>query len=65
MNPWSKSTISLPYKVERGKISFQCGTKEFKPKARQGKAIKPKAKTKNSWVPTQIKIIDWHDDTFK
>ena len=38
----------IPYKVERGKISFLCGTKEFKPKARQGKAIKSKAKTKNS-----------------
>ena len=47
MNPWSKSTISLPYKIERGKISFQCGTKEFKPKARQGnQAKKAKAKGK-------------------
>ena len=37
--------IALP-KVEREKTSFQCGTKEFKPKVRQGKAIKPKAKAK-------------------
>ena len=45
MNQWSKNTISLviPYKIERGKASFQCGAKEFKPKARQGKAIKPKS----------------------
>ena len=33
-------------KIEREKTSFQCGTKEFKPKVRQGKAIKPKAKAK-------------------
>ena len=51
MNQWSKSTISLvkfiPYKVERGKTSFQCGTKEFKTKARQGnQAKKAKAKGK-------------------
>ncbi|XP_065621674.1 uncharacterized protein LOC112012856 isoform X2 [Quercus suber] len=26
----------IPFKVERGKTSFQCGTKEFKPKVRQG-----------------------------
>ena len=43
----------IPYKVEREKTSFQCGTKEFKPKARQGnQAKKTKAKGKNSWVPT-------------
>ena len=35
----------IPYKVERGKISFQCGTKEFKPKARQDNQAK-KAKAK-------------------
>ena len=42
MNQWSKNTISLviPYKIERGKASFQCGTKEFKPKARQGNQAK-------------------------
>ena len=36
-----KSTTSLvmPYKVERGKSSFQCGTKEFK--AFQGEVIFP------------------------
>ena len=25
----------IPYKVERRNVSFQCGTKEFKEKARQ------------------------------
>ena len=52
----------LPYKVEREKISFQYGTKEFKPKVRQGKAIKPKKpkpKAKNSWVPTYIYIYNF------
>ena len=34
----------IPYNVERGKISFQCGTKEFKPKARQGNQAKGKDK---------------------
>ena len=44
----------IPYKVERGKTYFQCGTKEFKPKAMQGNQAKraTKAKAKNSWVPT-------------
>ena len=37
----------IPYKVERGKRSFECGTKEFKPKARQAnQAKKAKAKGK-------------------
>ena len=42
MNQWSKNIISLviPYKIERGKTSFQCGTKEFKLKARQGNQAK-------------------------
>ena len=30
----------IPYKVERGKTYFQCGTKEFKPKAMQGNQAK-------------------------
>ena len=67
--PMRKSTTSLvnqasgtlshwfmPYKVERGKSSFQCGTKRIQGKARQGKARqssqKAKVKAKNSWVPT-------------
>ena len=32
----------IPYKVERENTSFQCGTKEFKPKARQGNQAKGK-----------------------
>ena len=47
----------IPYKVEGEKISLQCGTKEFKSKARQGNQAKKikakgKGKDKNSWVPT-------------
>ena len=30
----------IPYKVERGNTYFQCGTKEFKPKAMQGNQAK-------------------------
>ena len=30
----------IPYKVERGKTYFQCGTKEFKPKGMQGNQAK-------------------------
>ena len=53
-------TIFIPYKVERGKTSFQCETKEFKPKVRQGnQAKKAKAKAKeflSSYISqTQIK----------
>ena len=32
----------IPYKVEGGKLSFQCGTKRIQANVRQGKAIKPK-----------------------
>ena len=35
-------TLFIIYKVERGKLSFQCGTKRIQAKARQGKTIKPK-----------------------
>ena len=39
----------IPYKLEWGKRSFQCETREFKPKARLGNQAKnAKAKGKNS-----------------
>ena len=51
---WSNASGTLshwfmPYKVEGGKSSFQCGTKRIQGKARQGnQAKKAKAKAKNS-----------------
>ena len=49
-NNQTSGTLShwfMPYKVEGGKSSFQCGTKRIQGKARQS-SQKAKAKTKNS-----------------
>ena len=47
----------IPYKVKGGKLSSQCGTKEFKPKARQGKAIKPKKPKPNAKILEYLQYI--------
>ena len=50
----------MPYKVEGGKSSFQCGTKEFK--ARQDKAIKPKSQ-KPKPKPKILEYLQFCTDT--